>query len=77
MQGNDAGNEARLVLLYGGGLGDNSLAAGRDALLGNEYGKDTYPWGRGKCPLIACLFVFFPSYTNLKQSASGIPRLWL
>lgn len=53
MQGNDAGNEARLVLLYGGGLGDNSLAAGRDALLGNEYGKDTYPWGRGKCPLIA------------------------
>lgn len=58
-QGNDAGNEATLVLLYGEGLGDKSLAAGRDGLLGHGYDKDIYSWVRGKCPLTASLFWLF------------------
>ena len=76
-QGNDAGNAATLVLPYGGGLGENSSAAGRDALLSHGYDKDAYPWVREKCPLISSLLWCVPSYTNLRQSASGVPCLWL
>lgn len=58
-QGNDAGNEATFVLLCRERCGDNSLAAGRDALLGHGYDYEDHSWVRDKCFLVASLFCGF------------------
>lgn len=65
------------VLLYGEWRGDNSLAAGRDALLSHGCSYKDHPWVRDKCPLIASLFrIFFFSFVHKLKTICKAVCFW-